>query len=396
MRKLFPTESIFQIFSLLVAFILIHALYVALIRPNAEVFVVEERAKMAIDSSYEIKQSPYVIVRDYEQETCFVLMLWALAIIGFKTTRTYRQRRQLDLDLVGIPEDTPVTFESAQQISALIRKRLPEQHHDYLLPRVMLAAIDRFSATRSIQDASNVVQTVCVSEAERLDSDLSIIRYIAWAIPAIGFIGTVRGIGNALAQANQAIQGDITGVTDSLGQGHCQRRQLDLDLVGIPEDTPVTFESAQQTSALIRKRLPEQHHDYLLPRVMLAAIDRFSATRSIQDASNVVQTVCVSEAERLDSDLSIIRYIAWAIPAIGFIGTVRGIGNALAQANQAIQGDITGVTDSLGVAFNSTFIALLISIVLMFLVHQLQSMQEKFVLDTQRYCDDWFVRRLKV
>jgi len=265
MRKLFPTESIFQIFSLLVAFILIHALYVALIRPNAEVFVVEERAKMAIDSSYEIKQSPYVIVRDYEQETCFVLMLWALAIIGFKTTRTYRQRRQLDLDLVGIPEDTPVTFESAQQ-----------------------------------------------------------------------------------------------------------------------------------TSALIRKRLPEQHHDYLLPRVMLAAIDRFSATRSIQDASNVVQTVCNSEAERLDSDLSIIRYIAWAIPAIGFIGTVRGIGNALAQAHQAIQGDITGVTDSLGVAFNSTFIALLISIVLMFLVHQLQSMQEKFVLDTQRYCDDWFVRRLKV
>ena len=40
------------------------------------------------------------------------------------------------------------------------------------------------------------------------------------------------------------------------------------------------------------------------------------------------------------------------------------------QAHRAVEGDITGVTRNLGVAFNSTFIALLISIVLMFLLHQ--------------------------
>ena len=73
-----------------------------------------------------------------------------------------------------------------------------------------------------------------------------------------------------------------------------------------------------------------------------------------------------------------------------------GIGNALAHANQAVLGDITGVTDNLGIAFNSTFTALVITIVVMFMIHQLQSMQEKLVLDTRRYCDDWFVRRLKV
>ncbi len=37
------------------------------------------------------------------------------------------------------------------------------------------------------------------------------IRYISWAIPSIGFIGTVRGIGEALAQADKAVQGDIAG-----------------------------------------------------------------------------------------------------------------------------------------------------------------------------------------
>ena len=55
-----------------------------------------------------------------------------------------------------------------------------------------------------------------------------------------------------------------------------------------------------------------------------------------------------------------------AIPSIGFIGTVRGIGEALSQAHVAVEGDIAGMTASLGVAFNSTFVALVVSIFLMF------------------------------
>jgi biopolymer transport protein ExbB/TolQ len=91
-----------------------------------------------------------------------------------------------------------------------------------------------------------------------------------------------------------------------------------------------------------------------------------------------------------------VRYIAWAIPSIGFIGTVRGIGDALGQAYRAVEGDIAGVTASLGVAFNSTFVALVISIVIMFLVHQLQLIQERVVLDTQTYCDQKLIRHMQV
>ena len=90
-----------------------------------------------------------------------------------------------------------------------------------------------------------------------------------------------------------------------------------------------------------------------------------------------------------------IRYISWAIPSIGFIGTVRGIGEALAQADKAVQGDIAGVTQSLGVAFNSTFIALLISIFLMFLVYQLQLLQERLVFDGRNYVDEKLIQHMK-
>ena len=91
-----------------------------------------------------------------------------------------------------------------------------------------------------------------------------------------------------------------------------------------------------------------------------------------------------------------VRYIAWAIPSIGFIGTVRGIGEALGQAYQAVEGNIVGVTTSLGVAFNSTFTALVISIIIMFLMHQLQLIQERLVLDSQTCCDQKLLRHLQV
>jgi biopolymer transport protein ExbB/TolQ len=155
----------------------------------------------------------------------------------------------------------------------------------------------------------------------------------------------------------------------------------------LPEDTR---EFARQVQAL-----PEDRQRMLLPRVLLNALRRFSSTRNIQDVASSTHTLCESEAERLESELSMIRYISWAIPSIGFIGTVRGIGEALAQANRAVQGDIAGVTASLGVAFNSTFIALLISIFLMFLVHQLQLLQERLVFDAENYTDDKLIRHMK-
>ena len=84
----------------------------------------------------------------------------------------------------------------------------------------------------------------------------------------------------------------------------------------------------------------------------------------------------------------------WAIPSIGFIGTVRGIGVALQRADQALQGDISGVTSALGVAFNSTLVALFISILLMLLIHLLQGGQEGLILRLQTFCREQLIDKL--
>jgi biopolymer transport protein ExbB/TolQ len=263
MKKNFPAELVYQVFSLLIAFILVHAVYVTLVRPQANAFLEQEAANMLADPGYVQQRSFFVVIKDYEQETCFVLMLWAFSILGYKGRAVFRQQKLLDRDLLQLPDNLPIGTED----------------------------------TRSLVD--------------RIRS------------------------------------------------------------------------------------LPGQMQDWLLPRALLTAIERFAATRNVQNVSTAARDLCNSEGERLESELSIIRYIAWAIPSVGFIGTVRGIGDALGQAHRAVEGDITGVTASLGVAFNSTFIALVISIVLMFFVYQLQLMQERLVLDSERYVDSWLVRRLK-
>jgi biopolymer transport protein ExbB/TolQ len=171
------------------------------------------------------------------------------------------------------------------------------------------------------------------------------------------------------------------------------RALLEMDLIAFSEGIRILPEDTRDVSRQIQALTPPQR-EALLPRALLAALQRFSATRSIQDVASAIHACCAAEAERLESELSMIRYIAWAIPSVGFIGTVRGIGDALGQAHKAIEGDIFDVTKSLGVAFNSTLIALVISIVLMFLLHQLQLLQERYVLDTEAYCEDRLTRHL--
>jgi biopolymer transport protein ExbB/TolQ len=265
MKKRFPLsfEFVYQLFSLILIIIIIHAVYVAVIRPHADAVLAEQAALLQQDKSRIMERSVFVIIRDVEQETCFILMFWALAIMAFKCVMTMRDRALLHQDLMPLAEGVRV----------------------------------------------------------------------------------------------------------------------------LPEDTR---DLSRQIEAL-----PPHQRKALLPRALLAALHRFSTTRNIRDAAGATHAYCAAEAERLESELSMIRYIAWAIPSVGFIGTVRGIGQALGQAHKAIEGDIFDVTTSLGVAFNSTLIALLLSMVLMFFLHQLQSLQEHYVLDTEAYCEEKLTRHLQ-
>jgi biopolymer transport protein ExbB/TolQ len=210
------SDFIFQVFALIISLIVVHAVYVAVIRPNADVIMAQQEILQDQDPNYVQETSLYVILKDYEQESALILLLWAIAIMGLKMQRNISESRILEHQLLNLSEGMSILPQDARDHARPLQA-LPPRERGYLLPRSLLAALQRFASTRNISEASGVVKDVCSTEAERLDSELTIVRYIAWAIPSIGFIGTVRGIGQALAKAHQAVSGDIVGVTVSLG-----------------------------------------------------------------------------------------------------------------------------------------------------------------------------------
>jgi biopolymer transport protein ExbB/TolQ len=173
-----------------------------------------------------------------------------------------------------------------------------------------------------------------------------------------------------------------------------QRKPLAAGTIAVPAGIRVLPEDVREWGRQL-ENLPADERDLILPRVMQRALKRFGETRNVQDTSTTVHDICESEAARLDSELSAIRFTVWAIPAIGFIGTVRGIGQALLGAQLAFQGDTSVVTAGLSVAFNSTFVALTLSIVLMYALHEIQLAQERLVLDTERYVDEHLIEHLR-
>ena len=216
MKKTLPSEFVYQVIALVLAVIIVHLAYVTIVRPNADAILQAQAERAEAGGAFVQDRSLYVVLRDYEQECCFILGLWALSIMGLKARNALRERGMLQRRFVELSEGMSILPEDTREYSRPLQA-LPDATRSNLLPRALLAALQRFSSTRNVQDVSDAVRAVCDAESDRLDSELAMVRYIAWAIPSIGFIGTVRGIGDALGQAYQAVEGDITGVTVSLG-----------------------------------------------------------------------------------------------------------------------------------------------------------------------------------
>ena len=77
MKKTLPIsmEFIYQLFSLILIIIFVHAVYVGIIRPNADAILARQAEMLQKDKTQTTERSAYVLIRDYEQEACFVLII---------------------------------------------------------------------------------------------------------------------------------------------------------------------------------------------------------------------------------------------------------------------------------------------------------------------------------
>jgi len=116
--------------------------------------------------------------------------------------------------------------------------------------------------------------------------------------------------------------------------------------------------------------------------------------------NDVDETFAIKERELSKGSFSLPHFMVWAIPILGFIGTVWGISNGIAHFSDAMTGtnsvtDVSSmlkenlplVTNSLATAFDTTLLALLLSIPLMMFMLTLEKSEEAYLIDLD---DRWF------
>ncbi len=148
-----------------------------------------------------------------------------------------------------------------------------------------------------------------------------------------------------------------------------QRRGLGLVVFG---PMPRGGQSPAEAEALLARldRLPPPRHDDYLVRRLREGLQYVARHQSGEGLDEHLKHLADLDRDRAHASLGLLRLIVWAIPILGFLGTVIGITLAIASLKpNALEESMIEVTAGLGVAFDTTALALALSILLMFAQH---------------------------
>jgi hypothetical protein len=118
---------------------------------------------------------------------------------------------------------------------------------------------------------------------------------------------------------------------------------------------------------------------------------RRGSTGGLDDHARVTSD---NEAMALDSSYSFIRFMIWAIPILGFLGTVLGITDAIAGVSpEQLEKDLSAVTGGLATAFDTTGLALILTIITMFLTFLVERLEQRVLGEVDGWIDEHLFHR---
>jgi biopolymer transport protein ExbB/TolQ len=135
----------------------------------------------------------------------------------------------------------------------------------------------------------------------------------------------------------------------------------------------------------------------VLPVLVRRLSMEFRKSKSIDRVNALLDSSLELFLHQLDLRYTLLRYLVWVIPTLGFIGTVIGIANAMSFAGSGAVGPdhlLGPTTQRLAVAFYTTLLALLQSGLLVLGMNSVQAGEEQAVNDAGQYCLENLVMRL--
>jgi biopolymer transport protein ExbB/TolQ len=177
----------------------------------------------------------------------------------------------------------------------------------------------------------------------------------------------------------------VSGLGAKVWQNIGERWAFRADVLPEWNGETVPVAEAPKLLAGISRLSRSVQKSWLVNRV--AGILDFLASRgSAGELDDHLRDQADGDAMALENSYALIRFITWAIPILGFLGTVLGITGAINGVTpEKLENNISEVTDGLALAFNATALALALTMVTMFLSYLVDRLEQGVLESVDQY-----------
>lgn len=183
-----------------------------------------------------------------------------------------------------------------------------------------------------------------------------------------------------------------------------QKKAIAVDVVPTTPDFVLSPQTVDEVQTRILKAVEDPRQFVLFNRITIALSNLRNLGR-VGDVDEILQTQAGNDESMMETSYSLIQGLVWAIPVLGFIGTVQGLGAAIGSFGSVLaqSGDMSqvkealkGVTAGLSVAFDTTLEGLVAALAVQLLLTLLKKNEEEFLDSCTEYCTRRVVGRLRL
>lgn len=147
--------------------------------------------------------------------------------------------------------------------------------------------------------------------------------------------------------------------------------------------------------------MPVRLRDSLMVNRIRKALELFEVRQNTPDVGSMMSSQSSIDGARIGGSYIMLKAFLWAIPLMGFIGTVIGLSHAIGGMSfanmddvSAIVGSISAVTSGLGTAFDATLLGLVLAVFLNFPMNALAKNEDEMLNEIDAFCNEVLLPRL--
>src|SRR5262245_2876838 len=166
-----------------------------------------------------------------------------------------------------------------------------------------------------------------------------------------------------------------------------QRRAIGMPLLPAWDGRLQPVGEASALLAEVSRRPPWLQHSWVGRRTT-AILDFVCRRRSAADLDDHLRGLSDSDAMALEGSYALVRFLVWSLPILGFIGTVLGIAKSIAGVTpDVLEKSISSVTEGLALAFDTTGLGLMLTMVVMLLIYLAERREQAVLEEVDRFID---------